>query len=68
MVHEIGDTAGKLWHYLAENPSSTLDDPARSLKSKENLVHRAAGWLAIEQKPVFEPNGKGFKVSLKSDQ
>jgi Winged helix-turn-helix domain (DUF2582) len=68
MVHEIGDTAGKLWQYLAENPASTLDDAAKSLKLKDTLVHLAAGWLAREDKLAFEDNGKTFKVSVKSDQ
>ncbi len=68
MLHDIGDTAGKLWHYLAENPASTIDDAAKSLKLKESLVHMAAGWLAREDKLVFEANGKTFKVSVKSDQ
>jgi hypothetical protein len=68
MMHEIGDTAGKLLHYLAENPASTLDDAAKSLKLKDTLVHLAAGWLARENKLAFEDNGKTLKVSAKSDQ
>lgn len=68
MVYEIGETAGKLWQYLAENPWSTLEGVAKSLKVKESLVVLAAGWLAREDKVTFEPNGKGFKLSLKSGE
>jgi hypothetical protein len=66
MVNEIGESAGKLWNYLAQNPASTLDEAAKCLKVKEPLVLLAAGWLAREEKLVFDSEGKSLKVSVKT--
>lgn len=66
MVHEIGNSAGKLWHYLEENPLSTVEDAAKSLKVKENVVAMAAGWLAREDKLDFQLHGKIVRLALKS--
>jgi len=46
MVHDIANNAGKLWQFLKENPASTMEDAAKSLKLQENSIVLAAGWLA----------------------
>jgi hypothetical protein len=66
MVHDIGNNAGKLWHYLKENPSSTMEDAAKSLKLQENSIALAAGWLAREDKLTFQRDGKKVRIALKS--
>jgi hypothetical protein len=66
MVQEIGDSAGKLWHYLEVNPLSTVDEASKSLKLKENVVAMAAGWLAREGKLDFQLDGKIVRLQLKS--
>jgi len=65
MVHDIGTNAGKLWQYLKENPSSTMEDAAKSLKLQENSILLAAGWLAREDKLTFQRDGKNVRISLK---
>jgi hypothetical protein len=65
MVTEIGDSAGKLWHYLGENPSSTLDQAAKALKVRDCVLAMAAGWLAREDKLLFATEGKTVRLSLK---
>ena len=66
MLHDIGNNAGRLWHYLRDNPSSTMEDVAKSLKLHENSVALAAGWLAREDKLIFKRDGKNVRIVLKS--
>lgn len=66
MVQEIGESAGRLWHYLAENPLSTIDEAAKGLKLKDNVLAMAVGWLAREDKLYFEVEGKAVRLALKS--
>ena len=66
MLHSIGESAGKLWHYLNENPLSTLEEAAKSLKLKGNALAMAAGWLAREDKLEFQVDGKTVRLALKS--
>ena len=66
MINQIGDCAGKLWRYLEEHPSSTLEDAAKSLKEKERVVAMAAGWLAREDKLHFIAEGKALLLSVNS--
>lgn len=68
MVHDIGNNAGKLWHYLKENPLSTMEDAAKSLKLQENSIALAAGWLAREDKLTFQRDGKSVRIALKSGE
>ena len=65
MLHDIGNNAGKLWHYLKENPLSTMEDAGKSLKLQENSIALAAGWLAREDKLTFQKDGKNVRIALK---
>jgi len=68
MLHDIGHNAGKLWRYLKENPASTMEDAAKSLKLQENSIALATGWLAREDKVNFARDGKNVRITLKSAQ
>jgi hypothetical protein len=50
----MGESAGKLWHYLAENSPSTLGEAAKSLKLEEKVLAMAVGWLAREDMLDFQ--------------
>lgn len=65
MTPDIGETAGKVWHFLEEHPGATIEQIARELRVKENLAAMAVGWLAREGKLTFL-NGKKTKLSLAS--
>ena len=65
MLQDIGESAGQLWHYLKENPQSTMEDAAKSLKLKENMLAMAVGWLAREDKVDISQEKKSFKVVLR---
>jgi len=66
MLKTIGETAGKIWHYLKENGEVT------SLKLKSALgitnadLYMAIGWLAREGNlHVSEYKKNDYKISLK---
>lgn len=64
-VTAIGITAGVVWEELSNNGPMTI----AALKKVQNLseaeVQRAIGWLAREDKILFEKHGKGILISLK---
>ena len=64
-MSEIGELAGRVWQYLSENPASSVGKIGRSLGASNDLLYMSVGWLAREDKLIFESSGKQMKVSLK---
>ncbi len=62
---EIGEAAGKVWHFLDRIPHSTFGKAYKSLTMDPSLFYMAIGWLAREDKIVFEGTGKKRTLSLK---
>jgi hypothetical protein len=60
----IGDTAGKVWHALADKPL-TVSALKKSVGAPDEVVLAALGWLAREGKLAFETNGRSVTVSLR---
>ncbi|MEQ1530047.1 MAG: winged helix-turn-helix domain-containing protein [Methylococcales bacterium] len=46
----VGLTAGNLWHYLAENGTTSVAKLVRELTEEEKIIQRSIGWLAQEGK------------------
>ena len=65
MTYEIGEGAGRIWQYLSEHPASTRDHINRDLKLDTSLFFMSVGWLAREDKLIFDGEGKKAKLSLK---
>ena len=65
MILEIGESSGRIWEYLHENGAATVSEISRSLRMSSAMLHMAIGWLAREDKLVFESKGKAAKLSLK---
>lgn len=65
MTFEIGEAAGKIWHFLNDHPESTVDQACKSLSIDSGLCCMALGWLAREDKIAFDGDGKKCKLSLK---
>jgi predicted HTH transcriptional regulator len=65
MSTAIGDIAGKIWHYLNENGSSSVSKISTELDANKNDVQRAIGWLLKEDKLVIEIKGRTETLSLK---
>ncbi len=67
MNHEIGFTAGKVWHALRDNGAASVTKLKNQLKVDAFSLNAAIGWLAREDKVVVEKSGKSYKVALKED-
>lgn len=63
--HGIGIAAGKVWSYLKENGRASPSHIARNTGMPRDLVHRAIGWLAREDKLDFEKGKKGESLQLR---
>ncbi len=67
MRNQIGANAGEVWRALEQN-GKPMDikaiKKATTLKTEKD-VYAALGWLAKEDKLIFEGEGKDLLVSLK---
>jgi hypothetical protein len=50
MDTQIGEAAGRIWHYLAEHGETTVRQLQRGTTLPERLVLMGVGWLAREDK------------------
>ncbi|MFW6124779.1 MAG: winged helix-turn-helix domain-containing protein [Pirellulales bacterium] len=62
----IGDTAGKVWHYLQHNGPATMTQLAKAVDAPRDLVMQAVGWLAREDKIAIEEGSRSKVISLRS--
>ncbi|MCA9099674.1 MAG: winged helix-turn-helix domain-containing protein [Pirellulales bacterium] len=63
-LHEIGSTAGEVWYILDGDGPMTLATLVRKSAASRDTVMQALGWLAREDKIVFD-NSRTRKVSLR---
>ena len=62
-TQEIGKNAGIIWNALNEK-SMTVKQLKTATKLKDAEIYLALGWLAREDKLVFEKKGKEDMISL----
>lgn len=65
LTGEIGIVAGKIWHHLRQNSSSTAAKLKKEIGAPADLVMLGLGWLAREGKVEFQQKGKALTVRLK---
>lgn len=65
MINAIGETAGKVWHYLEEAGEANLNQIKKGVKADPNLILQAIGWLAREDKLIIEKKGRFITYALK---
>ena len=65
MSDVIGEAAGKIWHYLAEQGEASVNKITTDTGLGKNDVQRAIGWLAKEDKLNIEIKGRVETLSLK---
>jgi len=65
MADKIGETAGKVWHYLNENGASTATALGKALKVDAATINQAIGWLAREEKINIDRRKRTIKYSLR---
>ncbi len=66
MIHQVGETAGKVWHLLNQEGEQTFSKIKSHLKAKDAMVYMALGWLAREDQIDMKEDGRVVKYSLKS--
>ncbi|MCD2450898.1 winged helix-turn-helix domain-containing protein [Methylicorpusculum oleiharenae] len=65
MVETIGQTAGKVWKFLEDNGTATVNKITNETGLSKNDIQRAIGWLAREEKIIIEMvNGRIENISL----
>jgi hypothetical protein len=62
---QIGETAGKVWHYLQKNGQATPAEIAQKTACPQDMVQRAIGWLAREDKLAIAKMGRDELISLR---
>jgi len=65
MTIDIGETAGKVWQFLSDRGEVTTARLIREIGGPRDLVQRAIGWLAREDKVVFENSAGTEKIHLR---
>lgn len=65
ITENVGHTAGKVWHLLADNGPQTLAQLKKNLNGEGDVLQFAIGWLAREDKLQIVPEKKTFRVGLK---
>ncbi|MDO5017429.1 MAG: winged helix-turn-helix domain-containing protein [Porphyromonas sp.] len=67
MTQQIGTNAGLIWHALneSEQPLTVKEIQKASGIRTQDEVRFALGWLAKEDKVIFEGDDRDCKISLK---
>ena len=64
-IHQIGETAGQIWHALDEGGPISLAKLAKQIGAPRDVTMQAVGWLAHEEKIDIEETRRGRVVSLR---
>jgi hypothetical protein len=65
LSHEVGITAGKVWHALSSEGPLTMAELKKRVDGQGDLVPLAIGWLAREDKIHIKPDKRTLRVQLK---
>jgi hypothetical protein len=65
MIEKIGNDAGRLWSLLNDKGTTSIKDAKKNLKLTDKEVYVAIGWLAREEKLVFNEVKEDIYLSLK---
>lgn len=61
----IGETAGMVWAYLNTHGEVATSKMIRELGQSRDVLQRAIGWLAREDKVALRRNGAAETIHLK---
>ncbi|MEX0794688.1 MAG: winged helix-turn-helix domain-containing protein [Pirellulaceae bacterium] len=64
-ITKIGATAGTVWHTLSEQGPMTVSKLVKEVGDPRDVVLQALGWLAREDKLLFEEKGRTRLVGLR---
>jgi len=60
----IGQTAGTVWHVLAESGPLSAAKLAKEIDAPRDVVMQAVGWLAREGKVTVDETSRGRTIGL----
>jgi hypothetical protein len=60
----IGTNAGKVWNALKDQGEMTLTQVKKKTTLNDSDTNLALGWLAREEKIIFQKKGKAINISL----
>lgn len=64
-IMHIGDVAGRVWQYLDQHGPTTLTKLVKEVEAPRDSIMQAVGWLAREDKLLFDANGRSKTVRLR---
>ena len=64
MKEKIGSDAGLIWSVLAEKGTKKVKDLKRLTKLTDKEIYAAMGWLAREEKLIFDQQEEDIYLSL----
>jgi hypothetical protein len=62
---QLGETAGRVWSVLRDKGPLSVSTIKKQVKAPGEMVLMAIGWLAREDKLVFEQKGRVQLVRLR---
>jgi hypothetical protein len=65
MQNNIGEMAGKVWQALSDGGPQTVVQLKKKLKTPNELLLFALGWLAREDKIEIAPAKNSFRAQLR---
>lgn len=63
-ITQIGETAGLVWRLLDEEGPMSITRLTKTIDAPRDLVLQSIGWLAREDKLLFEETSRGKLVSI----
>lgn len=64
MKEKIGTDAGYLWNVLDEKGTKTVKELKKLTKLNDKEIYAAIGWLAREEKLIFDQQDADLYLSL----
>lgn len=65
LIHQVGETAGQIWHALQQKGPLGLSALKKQLGAPDFILSMALGWLAREDKIAIAAEGRSYRVELK---
>lgn len=65
VIERTGLTAGSIWHFLAENGTTSVAKLIKELPEEEKIIQRSIGWLAQEGKITLSIVDRVETIALK---
>lgn len=66
-VNDVGELAGRVWHFLDEHGRSSLTAVEQGIEAPRAMALMAVGWLAREGKVEICQEGRITVVCLRGD-